>query len=242
MGFVMSIHQDVLFQDRVDAGRRLAERLMAYRAEKPVVVALARGGVVVGEEVAKALQAPLEVMVARKLGAPGQPEVGVGAVAPGIRVVDERVVHELGITPRQLEWITAAETAEMERRVRKYRGGRRDLDVRDRTVVLVDDGLATGVTARAAIHALRRQRPRRIVFAAPVCAPETARLLGSEADEVVCVASPVDFGAVGSWYADFAQTTDDEVSRILSRASHVEPLQSSSSANSSLDGSGATTP
>jgi erythromycin esterase-like protein/predicted phosphoribosyltransferase len=218
-----STDQELHFRDRADAGRRLSERLAAYRAEKPLVVALARGGVVVGEEVARALGAPLEVMVARKLGAPGQPELGVGAIAPGVRVVDERAVRELGISARQLEWIVAAETEEMERRLRRYRGDRGELDVRDRTVILVDDGLATGVTARAAIHALRRQRPRRLVFAAPVCAPDTARLLGSEADEVVCVAAPVHFGAVGSWYADFAQTSDDEVLKILSRAPREEP-------------------
>src|SRR5439155_1223335 len=146
-----------------------------------------------------------------KLGAPGQPELGVGAIAPGVRVVDERAVRELGISAKQLEWITAAETEEMERRQRRYRGDRREIEASDRTVILVDDGLATGVTARAAIHALRRQRPRRIVFAAPVCASETAERLRSEVDEVVCVAAPRHFGAVGSWYADFEQTTDDEV-------------------------------
>jgi putative phosphoribosyl transferase len=218
-----STDQELHFRDRADAGRRLAERLAAYRAETPLVVALARGGVVVGEEVARALGAPLEVMVARKLGAPGQPELGVGALAPGVRVVDERAVRELGISAKQLEWIVAAETEEMQRRLRRYRGDRAELEVRDRTVILVDDGLATGVTARAAIHALRGQRPRRIVFAAPVCAPDTARLLDTEVDEVVCVAAPVHFGAVGAWYADFAQTSDDEVLKILSRASRDEP-------------------
>ena len=230
-----STDQELRFHDRVDAGRRLAEHLMAYRAENPLVVALARGGVVVGEEVARALGAPLEVMVARKLGAPGQPELGVGAIAPGVRVVDERAVRELGISAKQLEWITAAETEEMERRQRRYRGDRREIEASDRTVILVDDGLATGVTARAAIHALRRQRPRRIVFAAPVCASETAERLRSEVDEVVCVAAPRQFGAVGSWYADFEQTTDDEVLKILSRSPREDRPRSAVSSPSRVD-------
>src|SRR5712691_8841260 len=159
-----STDQELRFHDRVDAGRRLAEHLMAYRTENPLVLALARGGVVVGEEVARTLGAPLEVMVARKLGAPGQPELGVGAIAPGVRVVDEAALRALGISAKRLQWITAAETEEMERRLRRYRGDKPEPAVRDRTVILVDDGLATGVTARAAIRALRRQRPRRIVF------------------------------------------------------------------------------
>src|SRR6266700_3472849 len=236
-GYIMakSTDQELRFHDRVDAGRRLAEHLMAYRAENPLVVALARGGVVVGEEVARALGAPLEVMVARKLGAPGQPELGVGAIAPGVRVVDERAVRELGISAKQLEWITAAETEEMERRQRRYRGDRREIEASDRTVILVDDGLATGVTARAAIHALRRQRPRRIVFAAPVCASETAERLRSEVDEVVCVAAPRHFGAVGSWYADFDQTTDDEVLKILSRSPREDRPRSAVSFPSRVD-------
>ncbi len=228
--------QDLQFRDRVDAGRRLAARLMPYRAENPLVVALARGGVVVGEEVARTLGAPLEVMVARKLGAPGQPELGVGAIAPGVRVVDEAALRALGISAKQLEWITAAETEEMERRLRRYRGDKPEPAVRDRTVILVDDGLATGVTARAAIRALRRQRPRRIVFAAPICAADTAESLRSEVDEVVCVAAPTHFGAVGSWYADFEQTTDDEVLKILSRAPRERPSAVVLSSPSGLDG------
>ncbi len=207
------------FEDREDAGRRLAERLRRYRDERPVVFALPRGGVPVGYEISRSLGAPLDVFVARKLGAPGQPEFGIGAVAPGgVRVLNGNVVERLGIPADYLEAVTRRETAEVERRLRHFRGDRPEPEVRGRTVILVDDGLATGVTARAAVEALKRLEPRRLVLAAPVCAAQTAELLGPEVDELVCLEEPPDLGAIGFWYRNFEQTSDEEVIRLLERA------------------------
>jgi putative phosphoribosyl transferase len=205
------------FRDREDAGRRLAERLSRYRDERPAVFALPRGGVPVGYEISRSLQVPLEVFVARKLGAPGQPEFGIGAVAPGgVRILNEEVVRRLGIPEDYVERITERETTEVERRMHLFKGERPE--VRGRTVILVDDGLATGVTARAAIQALRRLEPRRIVLAAPVCAAQTAEVLAPEVDEIVCLETPPDLGAIGFWYRDFSQTSDEEVIELLERA------------------------
>ena len=207
------------FEDREDAGRRLAERLVRYRDERPVVFALPRGGVPVGYEISRSLGAPLDVFVARKLGAPGQPEFGIGAVAPGgVRVLNGNVVERLGIPADYLEAVTRKETAEVERRLRHFRGGRPEPEVRGRIVILVDDGLATGVTARAAVEALRRLGPRRLILAAPVCAAQTVELLGPEVDELVCLAAPADLGAIGFWYRNFEQTSDEEVIELLERA------------------------
>jgi putative phosphoribosyl transferase len=207
------------FEDREDAGRRLAGRLLGYRDERPVVFALPRGGVPVGYEVARTLGAPLEVFVARKLGAPGQPEFGIGAVAAGgVRVLNEEVVRRLGIPEDYVEHVTQQETAEVERRLRHFRGERLEPGVRDRTAILVDDGLATGVTARAAIKALRLREPRRLVLAVPVCAAQTADLISPEVDEIVCLESPSDLGAIGFWYKDFSQVPDEEVIELLDRA------------------------
>ena len=212
------------FKDREDAGRRLAERLSRYRDERPVVFALPRGGVPVGYEISRALGVPLEVFVARKLGAPGQPEFGIGAVSVGgVRILNEDVVRRLGIPDDYLDRITERETAEVERRLRHFRGDRPEPDVRGRTVILVDDGLATGVTARAAIRGLRRLEPGRLALAAPVCASQTAELLGPEVDEIVCLEVPPDLGAIGFWYRDFSQTSDEEVIELLESARRQEP-------------------
>ena len=210
----------MLFRDRTEAGRLLADRLGAY-ADRPdvLVLALPRGGVPVGYEVARALHAPLDVFLVRKLGAPGHGELAMGAIASGgVRVLNEGVVRGLGVTPEEIDAAAAAEQRELERRERAYRGGRPPLDVRGRTVILVDDGLATGSTMRAAVEALRRLGPARIVVAVPVGAPETCEEFHAEADDVVCARTPDPFYAVGLWYGDFSQTTDEEVRELLERA------------------------
>jgi putative phosphoribosyl transferase len=209
----------MLFEDRADAGRRLAARLGPYADERPVVFALPRGGVPVGTEVSRFLGAPLEVIVARKLGAPGQPEFGIGAVAPGgVRVLNQRVVQALGIPDDYLDWVSNRESEEADRRLRLFRGDRPYPDLGTRTAILVDDGLATGVTARAALLALRRLNPRRLVLAVPVCAPQTAELLRTETDDLICLLMPEDLEAVGLWYRNFEQVPDDEVVRLLEEA------------------------
>jgi putative phosphoribosyl transferase len=212
---------ETLFEDRRDAGRLLAGRLEQYADERPVVFALPRGGVPVGAEVSRSLGAPLEIIVARKLGAPGQPEFGVGAVAPGgVRVLNERVVRALGIPEDYLEWVSARESEEAERRLRLFRGNRPYPDLAERTAILVDDGLATGVTARAALLALRRLNPRRLVLAVPVCAPSSAELLRPETDDLICLLVPHDLEAVGLWYRNFEQVPDEEVVRLLAEAQY----------------------
>jgi putative phosphoribosyl transferase len=210
---------EMLFEDRGDAGRRLAEQLAPYAEERPVVFALPRGGVPVGAEVSRSLGAPLEVIVSRKLGAPGQPEFGIGAVAlGGVRVLNERAVRALGIEEDYLEMVSARELAEAERRLMLFRGDRPYPDLEGRTAIVVDDGLATGVTARAALLALRRMNPQRLVLAIPVCASQTAKLLRSETDDLICLLAPTDLEAVGLWYRNFEQTSDEEVIRLLEQA------------------------
>jgi putative phosphoribosyl transferase len=204
------------FEDRRDAGRKLAGALSRYRDERPVIFALPRGGVPVAYEVARALGAPLDVLVARKLGAPDQPEFGIGAVAPGgVRVLNGDAVRRLGIPAAYLDEITARETAEVERRLRHFRGDRPETPVAGHTAILVDDGLATGVTARADVEALRLRGPRRLVLAAPVCAAQTAVAFRPEVDDLICLKCPPDLGAIGFWYANFDQTQDQEVIELL---------------------------
>lgn len=212
--------REMLFEDRGDAGRRLAERLAPYADERPVVFALPRGGVPVGAEISRSLGVPLEVIVSRKLGAPGQPEFGIGAVAPGgVRILNERAVWALGIEEDYLDRISARESAEVERRLRLFRGeGRPYPDLDGRTAILVDDGLATGVTARAALLTLRRLNPRRLVLAVPVCASQTAELLRPETDDLICLLAPPDLEAIGLWYRNFDQVPDREVVRLLEEA------------------------
>ncbi|MDX6380347.1 MAG: hypothetical protein QOI57_1371 [Rubrobacteraceae bacterium] len=208
--------EEMIFEDRRDAGRQLARQLARYAEERPVVFALPRGGVPVGVEVSRSLGAPLEVVVSRKLGAPGQPEFGIGAVASGgVRVINERAVRALGIEEEYLDWISARESEEVARRLRLFRGDRPYPDLDGRTAILVDDGLATGVTARAALLSLRRLKPRRLVLAVPVCAPQTAELLRPEADDLICLLAPANLEAVGIWYRNFEQVPDEEVMRLL---------------------------
>ena len=209
-----------MFADRRDAGRQLAERLASLASTNPIVIALPRGGVPVAAEVAEALHAPLDVIVVRKLGVPWQPELGLGAIAEGgVRILNHDLVTEVGITSAQLEAVTTRERAELERRVARYRGDRPAADVADRVVILVDDGLATGYTARAAVESIRRRRPRRIVLAVPVAPEDSVRELARVADEVVAVDEPPWFFAIGQFYDDFGPTPDDEVTELLDAAS-----------------------
>jgi putative phosphoribosyl transferase len=208
------------YQDRSAAGRRLAERLMAYaHRSDAVVLALPRGGVPVAFEIAVALNAPLDVFLVRKLGVPGHEELAMGAIAAGgVRVLNTEVVRLLHISDAIIEAVAAQEQQELERRARHYRAGRPALDVRGCTVILVDDGLATGATMRAAVAALRQQQPARIIIAVPVAASVTCDELRAEVDEIVCAATPEPFYAVGLWYEDFSQTTDAEVRDLLAWA------------------------
>jgi len=209
-----------VFRDRRDAGRRLAGKLGQYKDRPDVLVlALPRGGVPVGYEVAQALHAPLDVFVVRKLGVPGHEELAMGAIASGgVRVLNDDVVRMLDMPDAAIDAVARDEQRELERRESLYRDGRPPADVRGRTVLLVDDGLATGSTMRAAVKALRAQQPARIVVAVPTAAAQTCDELRREADEVVCPSTPEPFRAVGLWYEDFSQTSDEEVHELLAQA------------------------
>jgi predicted phosphoribosyltransferase len=209
-----------MFRDRSHAGRVLAELLARYAGRPDVVVlALPRGGVPVGAEVARALGAPLDVFLVRKLGVPGREELAMGAVAAGgVLVVNDEVVSRLDIPAAVLEEVAAEERQELDRRAEAYRGGRPAPDLRGKTVILVDDGLATGSTMRAAVAAVRRLGPAAVVVAVPVGAAETCAEFRGAADDVVCAETPEPFFAVGSWYEDFQQTTDEEVRELLARS------------------------
>ena len=223
----MRIFRSPPFEDRRDAGRKLAGKLSRFGGERCVVFGLPRGGVPVGYEISRSLGAPLDVFVSRKLGAPGQPEFGIGAVAAGgVRILNADVVRRLGISDEYIERVTAREVAEVDRRLRFFRGGRPEPEVGGRTTILVDDGLATGVTARAAVEALRQRKPGHLVLAAPVCAAQTAKLFRSRVDELVCLASPSDLGAIGLWYKNFEQTTDEEVVQLLEKSRTERGAQS----------------
>ena len=204
------------FRDRTEAGARLAERLMPLRNEQPIVVALPRGGVPVAREIATALGAPLEVLAVRKLGAPHNPELGMGAVAEdGTGVINQATVRALGVSDEELRAIIDRETAELRRRVALYRGERPPVDLSGRTVIVVDDGVATGVTDAAALRAVKARKPKRLVLAVPVCDSGVAQRLGTEADEVVTLLTPRSLDGVGRWYRDFSQVPDEEVLRLL---------------------------
>ncbi len=207
---------ETTFRDRHEAGRLLGERLAPLRDERPVVLALPRGGVPVAAEVAAALGAPLDVIVVRKLGLPFQPELGFGAIGEGdIRLIDSDLIRRAGLSEGEVAEVEARERVELSRRVRRYRGDRPPIPIAGRTVVIVDDGLATGATARAAVRVARAQGARRIVLAVPVAPPETVGQLQDEADQVVSLILPSHFVAVGLWYDDFGQTSDEEVAGLL---------------------------
>ncbi|HEY0550604.1 MAG TPA: phosphoribosyltransferase [Verrucomicrobiae bacterium] len=210
------------FPDRNEAGRALAAELARYAHPQDVVVlALPRGGVPIGFEIARALHAPLDVFLVRKLGAPHYEELAMGAIASGgVRVLNQSVVNQLGITEDQIEEVAEAELRELERREQAFRQGHPPILVSDRICILVDDGLATGSTMRAAVMALRQQKPQRIVIAIPVAAAETCAEFEPLVDEVVCLYTPEPFIAVGRWYDDFAQLTDEQVRNYLERATH----------------------
>jgi len=211
----------MIFRDREEAGDRLAHALLRFKDQHPVVLALPRGGVPVAWEVARQLEAPLDLVLVRKIGAPQQPELAVAAVVDGEKrelVVNEDVVEALAIPDTYLQREAARQVEEIERRRRLYLGGRAPIPVSDRTVIVVDDGVATGATTRAALRAVRRRGPARLILAVPVAPPETVESLAAEVDEVVCLATPSPFGAIGYFYDDFRQVEDEEVREILGRA------------------------
>lgn len=211
----------MIFRDRRHAGQVLAERLMRHAGRDDVIVlALPRGGVPVGFEVARALRVPFDIFLVRKLGVPGHEELAMGAIASGgVQVLNDHVIRHLaGIDPAMIEAIASREKAELQRRERAYRGDRPEPEVAGRTVILVDDGMATGASMRAAVAALRKREPAQLIVAVPVGAPETCDEFRAEADEVICAATPEWFAGVGKWYVDFEQTSDDEVRDLLAQA------------------------
>ncbi len=207
------------FLNRVEAGRRLAKELAAYGGKNHLIVlGIPRGGVPIAFEVATALGAPLDVFVARKLGAPSQPELAFGAVSSGgVQILDSQIVESLGISGAEIEEIAARERSELARREHVYRAGRAPLNLEGRTAILVDDGIATGASTRAAIAALRELKPARIVLAVPVAPASTCRRLRSEVDDLICLQMPETFYAIGEFYDDFSQVSDDEVTALLQR-------------------------
>lgn len=212
------------FRDRREAGRLLAARLLGMADEKPLVLALPRGGVPVAYEIAKALHAQLDLLIVRKLGAPGHSEFGIGAVVDGAHpeiVLNEEIVRQLDVSPTYLREETVRQIQEIDRRRRLYRSDRLPPDPAGRTVIVVDDGIATGGTVRAGLRALRKGRPKRLVLAVPVAAPDTASRLHDECDELICLLTPEPFHAVGAHYLNFDQTSDDEVVGLLAQADAI---------------------
>jgi putative phosphoribosyl transferase len=216
----------MFFADRFEAGRLLAALLGEYAGDREaIVLALPRGGVPVGFEIAAALRLPLDVLVVRKLGVPGQPELALGAIASGgIRFINQDVVEAFYLSSESIERIAAAEEAELERREREYRGSRLALDPKGRTVILADDGLATGSSMRAAAQALRLRRPAKIIAALPVGSPEACAALSLEVDSLVCLNCPDRFQAVGQWYERFDQVADTDVQQLLRRSADLLPV------------------
>jgi len=220
------------FRDRSSAGRALAERLSSYRDRAPVVLALPRGGVPVAYEIAKRLGAPLDLVLVRKIGAPGQPELAIGAVVDGASpeaVLNDEIVLLLNVPAAYIERETARQIAEIERRRKIYLGGRAQVPLAGRTVLVVDDGIATGATTRAALHAIRRAGPARLVLAVPVAPPDTIEALKADADDVVSLLTPSYFGAISMFYDDFHQVDDGEVTELLDRRARELEAEASAS-------------
>lgn len=220
----------VVFQNRRHAGRELATRLLGLAPARPIVLGLPRGGVPVAVEVARALDAPLDVLTVRKLGAPRNPELAVGAVAEdGTAVLNVALARSVGVTQTQLDRVIEREARELRRQIERFRDGRDHLEIRDRTVIVVDDGLATGLSDLAAVCALRRRAAARIVVAVPVGSSEAVAMLGEEADEVICHTIPPELLGVGSWYEDFHPVSDEEVLALLAASGVRDPTATESS-------------
>jgi predicted phosphoribosyltransferase len=216
------------FEDRRDAGRKLAVALSKEKSGGTIVLALPRGGVPVAYEVALALGAPLDVFVVRKLGVPGEGELAMGALASGgLIVLNDEIVRGRNISAEEIADSARAETHELTRREQVYRGGRPPVNVADKTVIIVDDGLATGATMRAALRALRKGTPARLIVAVPIAAPDTCAEIAGEADQVICAFEPQAFHSVGDWYRDFSETSDEEVRELLDHAWRTEPERTS---------------
>jgi putative phosphoribosyl transferase len=207
------------FRDRSDAGRKLGEELERFAEEDVIVLGMPRGGVEVAFEVARSLEAPLDVVVIRKLGAPANPEFGFGAIGPnGLRILDDQSVRMLGLSEEDIERVAEREREELERRLEEYRGERTMPDMEGKTLIVVDDGAATGGSARAAVRALKEMDPGKLILALAVAPPDTAEELRQEVDELICLETPSAFMAVGQWYSNFSQTTDEQVVELLKRA------------------------
>lgn len=210
---------NMIFQDRVDAGRKLAAQLRRFADRNPLVLALPRGGVVVGFEVAKELHAPLDVVVVRKVGDPVNPELGVGALAEqDVSVIDYDAVSSLGLTQEQLQKVQAKERKELERRIAVYRGGKPLPEMRGKTAILVDDGIATGITAKAAVAAVQKLKPAEVILAVPVCSSDTAEMFRKQNVPLICLSLEEHLGAIGSFYNNFEQVEDDTVIELLEKA------------------------
>lgn len=209
----------MVFQNRKEAGKKLAVQLLKYREENPVILAMPRGGVPIGYEIAEILHAPLLPVVVRKIGLSSNKEFGIGAIAEGgVKVLDTTTIGVIAVDEQELEDTIELEEKELKRRVEIYRGSQPLPDLKDKTAILVDDGMATGITAKAAIQSVKKLNPQKIVLASPVCALDTVEGLKSLVDEVICLATPLEFSAVGFWYRDFQQLSDDEVISLLKQS------------------------
>jgi len=216
------------FQNRTDAGRKLAKELLKYRSRHPVVLALPRGGVSVAAEIAASLDAPLDLILVRKIGLPSQPELAMGAVVDGDKptlIRNNDVIELSGVSERTFQHVCSKEHAEIERRRQRYLGGRARSEVKGKVAIIVDDGIATGATTLAAIRAVRKREPKELVLAVPVAPVDTVEKLHSEVDAIVCLETPRDLGAIGYFYRDFRQISDDEVIAILKRFPAIKPAQ-----------------